>query len=152
MHKKSLLFCFSFSIACVVIALISQYQFNMQPCPWCILQRLIFIVIAFSCLAFYFIDKKILSVIGITLLSVLGQITAVYQYVFASQSTSCKLSMAEKIISNSRLDQLIPYVFEIKTSCADGAVKVLGLNYEIYSFLAFSLISASLIIINFKKN
>ena len=30
--------------AAVAAALVSQYAFDMQPCPWCILQRLIFVV------------------------------------------------------------------------------------------------------------
>ena len=37
------------ALACVLAigaALLAQYGFDMRPCPWCILQRLIFIVIA----------------------------------------------------------------------------------------------------------
>src|SRR3989344_33521 len=36
--------------ASVGLALLAQHQFNMQPCPWCILQRLIFVVLAGLCL------------------------------------------------------------------------------------------------------
>jgi disulfide bond formation protein DsbB len=31
-------------------ALVSQHVFDMQPCPWCVLQRLIFVAIALVCL------------------------------------------------------------------------------------------------------
>ena len=30
-------------LAAVGAALIAQYRFDMQPCPWCVLQRVIFI-------------------------------------------------------------------------------------------------------------
>ena len=35
--------------ASVGLALLAQYKFGMEPCPWCILQRLIFIVLAMLC-------------------------------------------------------------------------------------------------------
>ena len=38
------------SIAAVCTALVSQHVFDMQPCPWCVLQRLIFVLIGFACL------------------------------------------------------------------------------------------------------
>ena len=34
------------ALAGVGAALVSQHVFDMQPCPWCVLQRLIFVVIA----------------------------------------------------------------------------------------------------------
>ena len=33
-------------LAAVAAALVSQYAFDMQPCPWCVLQRLLFVVMA----------------------------------------------------------------------------------------------------------
>ena len=38
------------SLAAVGAALISQHTFDMQPCPWCVLQRLIFVAIALVCI------------------------------------------------------------------------------------------------------
>jgi len=33
-------------LAAVGVAFVSQHWFDMQPCPWCVLQRLIFVKIA----------------------------------------------------------------------------------------------------------
>ena len=33
------------SLGAVGLAAIAQYAFDMQPCPWCVLQRLIYIVV-----------------------------------------------------------------------------------------------------------
>jgi disulfide bond formation protein DsbB len=38
------------SIVAVGVALVSQHVFDMQPCPWCVLQRAIFLAIAIVCL------------------------------------------------------------------------------------------------------
>ncbi|MFN6995657.1 MAG: disulfide bond formation protein B, partial [Aquincola tertiaricarbonis] len=37
------------SLAAVAAALVSQHVFDMQPCPWCVLQRAIFVAIAIAC-------------------------------------------------------------------------------------------------------
>jgi len=34
------------SLAAVAFAVYSQHQWGMQPCPWCILQRIVFLAIA----------------------------------------------------------------------------------------------------------
>jgi len=33
------------SFAAVGVALVAQHQFGVKPCPWCVLQRLIFLAI-----------------------------------------------------------------------------------------------------------
>src|SRR5689334_16549357 len=38
------------AIAAVGAALVSQHRFGMEPCPWCVLQRLIFVGIAIAAL------------------------------------------------------------------------------------------------------
>ena len=40
------------ALACIgalAVALLTQHAFDMQPCPWCVLQRLIFVAIALAC-------------------------------------------------------------------------------------------------------
>ena len=37
------------SLAAVGLALVSQHVFGMEPCPWCVLQRVIFLAIALAC-------------------------------------------------------------------------------------------------------
>jgi disulfide bond formation protein DsbB len=34
------------ALLALAVALVSQYVFDMQPCPWCVLQRLLFLAIA----------------------------------------------------------------------------------------------------------
>lgn len=128
------------SLAAVVAALVSQYGFGMEPCPWCVLERAIFLAIA------------ILSVLGLALrgvarglfagLSVLlalcGVAATLWQHFEASHSQSCALTLADKIMSRTlHLDSLLPSVFEARASCADAAVSLLGISYDLWALGGF---------------
>src|SRR6185295_12139188 len=99
-------------IAGVALALVGQYGFDMRPCPWCILQRLLFVLMALLCLA--------------------GAATraAPTQRFVAAKSQSCNLTLADKIVSGLQLESMLPSLFQITGSCADGAVSVLGVPFE----------------------
>ena len=38
------------SLTAVGLALVAQYRFDMYPCAWCILQRVIYLLIAALCI------------------------------------------------------------------------------------------------------
>jgi protein dithiol:quinone oxidoreductase len=122
-------------IAAVAAALTSQHVFDMQPCPWCVLQRLIFVAIALACGA----------VLGMVLADA-GVAAALWQHFKASASASCNLTLADKIVSRwLRLDQVLPGVFEARASCADAAVSLLGVPYDVWSLVLFALIGLALV-------
>ena len=124
-------------IAAVAAALVTQYQFDMQPCPWCILQRLLFVVIAFLALAGALLPGRWLFA-GLGVLAALSGIAAaLYQHFVAAKSTSCNLTLADKIVSGLGIDRALPAVFEVKASCADAAVNLAGLPYEFWSLALF---------------
>jgi len=60
----------------------------------------------------------------------------------AASSTSCKLTLADRIVSATGLDARLPGVFGVWASCADAAVKLLGLPYEAWSLAAFVVLAA----------
>ena len=57
----------------------------------------------------------------------------------AAASESCNLTLAEKIISGLGLDGSLPEIFQPRASCADAAVKLLGVPYEFWSLALFVL-------------
>jgi disulfide bond formation protein DsbB len=63
----------------------------------------------------------------------------------AAASSSCNLTLADKIVSGLMLDGLLPDVFSPRASCADAAVDLLGLPYEFWSLGLFILIGAAAI-------
>ena len=128
------------SFAAVALALVSQHVFDMQPCPWCVLQRLIFAAIGVVCLVALAAPRAGSAVV--LLLCVCGMAAALWQHFVAASSDSCKLTLAERIVSGLGLDGLAPEVFQARASCADAAVSMLGVPYEFYSLALFVVLAA----------
>lgn len=134
------------SFGSVGFALLAQYQWDMQPCPWCILQRLLFLLIGtvsalgagwggrlgmkFSC-----------ALIVPTALA--GAAAAWYQHFVAAKTASCNLTLADRIVSSLHLDTALPSVFEVRASCADAAVDLIGVPFEFWGMALYLLIAAA---------
>lgn len=134
-------------LSAVAVALVSQHVFDMQPCPWCVLQRVIFLAIAIVCGLLLIVRGRILHLLfyGLAFLfSVAGMATALWQHFKASNTLSCSLSLAERMISSLALDRVMPAVLAPRTSCADGAVDLLGIPYEFWSLALFVIIAGVL--------
>ena len=137
-------------LAAVGAALVSQHVFGMQPCPWCVLQRVIFLAIALACglgLLWRSAAGRVLAG-GLGLLLALGGIAAaLWQHFQAAASASCNLTLADKIVSGwLGLDSLWPDVFSPRASCAEAAVKLLGVPYDFWSLALFVLVGAALLL------
>jgi protein dithiol:quinone oxidoreductase len=133
------------SLGVVAAALFTQHTLGMLPCPWCILQRLIFVVVAAAALLGAALGSSAARRVaaGLMLLgAVAGAAAALWQHFVAASDTSCKLTLADRIISATALDALLPDVFAAWASCADAAARLLGLPYEAWSLTAFLLLGA----------
>ncbi|TMH09163.1 MAG: disulfide bond formation protein B [Betaproteobacteria bacterium] len=124
-------------------ALFTQYRLEMQPCPWCVLQRVIFLGIALAS-ALALAARKLGTGLGL-LLSIGGIAAALWQHFVAAASASCNLTLADRIVSALSLNTLWPDVFEARASCADAAVALLGVPYEFWSLGLFVLLGAAMI-------
>ena len=135
-------------LAGVAAALVSQYRFDIQPCPWCVLQRVIYIAIALACgLGLVWRSargRRVGAGLGL-LLALGGAAAALWQQFVAAASASCNLTLADKIVSRwLHLDTALPSVFEARASCADAAVNLLGVPYDVWSLALFVLIALAL--------
>ena len=126
------------SLGAVGIALVTQHLMGMEPCPWCILQRLIFVTIALAALLGLLLGRMFAGLLVLAL-SACGIAAALWQHFVAAASDSCNLTLAEKIISGLGLDGSLPEIFQPRASCADAAVKLLGVPYEFWSLALFVL-------------
>jgi protein dithiol:quinone oxidoreductase len=129
--------------ASVVAALIAQHRFDMQPCPWCVLQRLIFLAMAVLALVAAAQPmawlRRVLAVVLVGL-SGSGVAAAWWQHFVAAKSSSCALTLADKIVGGLGLDTRWPEIFEVRASCADAAVDLLGVPFEFWSMALFALV------------
>ena len=133
-------------LAAVAAALIAQYRFDMQPCPWCVLQRLIFIAIAVAALLGAVWDARagrLMAGAIAAALAAAGMAAALWQHFVAASAASCDLTLAERIVSALGLDERWPEVFSAFASCRDAAVNVFGVPFEFYSLALFALIAAT---------
>ena len=145
------------SFAAVGVALVAQHQFGVKPCPWCVLQRAIFLAVgAFSLLGWLMQAKRSLrqaALVAVLLLCAAGLTAAVFQHEVASQTASCAMGLADRIVTALNLEELWPSVFMITANCADAAAyRLIGLPYEIWSGLLFAAMGAlGLLTLNHKR-
>lgn len=135
------------SFSAVGIALIAQHQFGVKPCPWCVLQRGIFLLIgAFSLLGWLVQSKRALRqavLVVVLMLCAAGLTAAVFQYEVASQSASCAMGLADKTLTALNLEERWPSVFMVTGNCADAAkYRLVGLPYEVWSGTLFATLAA----------
>lgn len=132
-----------FGLGSVGVALWTQHGLGMEPCPWCILQRLIIVLIvlvALLGLAWQAAAGTMLSALLIVALSGAGTAAALWQHFVAAASDSCKTTLAERIISGLGLDGSLPEIFQPRASCAEAAATLLGVPYEFWSLALFVLL------------
>ncbi len=134
-------------LGAVGAALVSQHGYGMQPCPWCVLQRVIFLAIAIACglgLVWRSRAGRVTAAGSGLLLGLSGIAAALWQHFQAAASASCNLTLADKIVSGwLGLDSLWPDVFSARASCADAAVNLLGVPYDFWSLALFVVASVA---------
>jgi disulfide bond formation protein DsbB len=134
-----------FCVGAVAIALVSQHVFDMPPCAWCVLQRLIFLAIAATCwlgmLAARFggLAPRIAACVS-ALLACGGLVAGWYQHTVASEMVSCDLTFADRFMVEAGLDAGIPWLFGIYASCMDARVELLGVEYVLWAMALFTIL------------
>ena len=134
-------------LAAVAAALVAQHGFDLQPCPWCILQRVIYLAIALAC-AVAALSRTAavrLGLAGVALvLALLGAASALWQHVVAAKSASCNLTLADRILNALGAEALLPSLFQVTANCADAAVSVLGVPFEYWSLALYAALALAL--------
>lgn len=119
-------------------ALLSQHVFDMQPCAWCVLQRVIYLCILFVVLLGLLVPSARRTALGlVTLIGATGAGVAIHQITVASKALSCDRTLADRIISGSGLDGLMPGFFGVYASCLDAVVDLFGVEYAVWSLMLF---------------
>src|SRR5690606_1961474 len=126
-------------------ALFSQHVLGMQPCAWCILQRMVCLAIGviagLGWLARNHRIAAVLAALGSVLLASGGAVAAWYQHTVASQQFSCDLTFVDRFVTGSSLDMLMPGIFGVYATCADSAVTLVGVRYELWTLGLFAIIA-----------
>ncbi|MFZ2651344.1 MAG: disulfide bond formation protein B [Burkholderiaceae bacterium] len=135
------------ALACAAalgLALLAQYSFGMRPCPWCSLQRVIYVAIATLGLLGSLITVRpvrLALATGVFVLAGLGAASALWQDLVAAKSSSCNLTLADKVLNALGAETLLPWLFQVTANCADSAVRVLGLAFETWSLALYLMLA-----------
>ena len=143
-RSAALAFAAAISLVAVGVALWTQHALDMQPCAWCVLQRLIFVAIALAALPGVLWQRGLVQALSAVLmlaLGVAGVAAALWQHFVAAKTASCALTLADRIVGGLGFDTRWPEVFEVRASCADAATNLLGVPFEFWSLALFMLIS-----------
>jgi disulfide bond formation protein DsbB len=141
--KNGFLVVFLTTLAALGAALFSQHMLDMAPCSWCILQRVLFVLIAaFALLGLVgstFRPWRLLNWGLIVVTAFAGIAVAWHQITVAAKAFSCDQSFADRVISGSGLETLAPWLFGIYATCLDASVRVLGVDYAAWGLSLFAI-------------
>jgi len=127
-------------------ALFSQHVLGMAPCAWCVLQRMVCLAIGVVAGAAWLSRRQMGATLAIALVFVLsigGMLAAWYQRTVAANLFSCDLTLADRIVTASGLDRMAPPIFGVFATCAESAVHLLGVRYEVWTLLLFGVMAAA---------
>ena len=134
---------FVLPLLAVAAALYTQFRMDMQPCPWCVLQRVIFIAISLAALPGLLLRLRPARLVSgglALLLSLCGIAAGLWQHLVAAASSSCAQTLADRIVQDLGLNQLWSAGFSATASCAEAAVNLLGVPYVFWSLGLFVLL------------
>lgn len=127
--------------AALAAAFISQHAFGFEPCAWCVLQRLILLLLVTLCGVAAVLGSRerpsrwpALAAIGLALC---GLAAALWQHFVAARSNDCRLTLADRIVGGVHLPELWPAMFEATARCDEANLPMLGVPYSLWSATLF---------------
>lgn len=117
-----------------------QITKEMAPCPWCIIQRYIFLAIGVVCLIGAFLPAVFLRFVAMlgTLLALAGTAAAGWLlYTHLVPTVSCGIDPMESSINTLLPAKMFPLLFESQGMCSTIYDDILGLSVSQWSTLWF---------------
>lgn len=126
--------------ASVLAAVVLQHRFDMQPCAWCVLQRLAALAVVpvgiVGLLAGGRMARLLAALTGV-LLSIAGLWAAGYQHLVAARTDACGLSLADRLIMALNLHDLAPWLFMPTARCDEANAPLLGVPFALWGAALF---------------
>ena len=142
------------SLAALGVALVAQHGFGIEPCPWCVIQRLVLIGVALVAIAGAIGARRAPRaagvVAGVSLLALAagGALAAWYQHTVAAKQFSCAFTWADRTLMALQLDAWLPSLFKVGATCADAAqATLLGLPFEVWGGAWFALVAVGALVV-----
>lgn len=125
------------SAAAITSALVLQHVFDVQPCAWCVLLRLIFVALGLVGVIGWLVQwqpvLRVIAALAALALALAGVATGLYLHFVASHSSSCDFTLADRIVMSLGLDQSLPTLFKVGASCDAAIALVLGVPSALWA-------------------
>jgi disulfide bond formation protein DsbB len=136
------------SLAALAVALVAQHAFDIQPCPWCVIQRIVLIAVAAVALLAALAARAaprgagVVGGVALLALSAGGALAAWHQHTVAAKTLSCAFTWADRTLMSLQLDAWLPSLFKVGATCADASkATLLGLSFEVWGGAWFTLVA-----------
>ncbi|WP_373989888.1 disulfide bond formation protein B [Duganella sp. BuS-21] len=145
-HTRSLLLSIALAaFGLIGVALYLQHGLDMLPCPYCVIQRYLFIAIGICALIGAYTSKpRALASVG--LLAALGGLAAAgkHLWILAHPGLSCGIDPVETFLNKVPTATYLPFLFKADGLCEDATAPWFGLSIPQWSFLWFGLFTLAL--------
>lgn len=145
MQVRLIWLCALASLGSVALALVLQHAFGMQPCAWCVLQRLFYLLVAAFCLVALTVRRAPAGAIPALLLAdlsaSLGLAAAAYHQFVAARPGFCGVTLADRFLMATALHEHLPWLMNPTAMCDEANVPLLGVPFAVWSIVLFALLS-----------
>lgn len=132
--------------AAIGAALYLQLVKDMPPCPYCVIQRYAFLLVAIFCLIGASVKRpRPWSALALTSALAGAVVVGKHLYILAYPGLSCGIDPMESILNKLPTATYLPWLFQADGLCADARDVVLGLMVPQWSALCFAIVMAGLI-------
>lgn len=143
-HKQAHLFAFFAAYFLVALALIIQKKFNLDPCPLCITQRIIFMVLGLFFLINAFIKPtylmRILSLVVLSITSIIGMVFSFKHILIQSKAidvpNECGVDL-NYMFENFPFSKALNLLFKGTGDCSHIDWTLLSLTIPQWAFIGF---------------
>lgn len=113
-----------------------QHVENMQPCPWCVIQRYAFAAVALICIVTAFLPRADRIGAGLGALAAVAGSSAAgwHLWVRAHPGVSCGIDPLETSLNTIPTAKLLPFLFQADGLCTTDYAPILGLSIPQWSF------------------
>lgn len=144
MQARLIWLCALASLGSVALALVLQHGFGMQPCAWCVLQRLLYLLVAAFCLVALTVRRAPAGAIPALLLAdlsaSLGLAAAAYHQFVAARPGFCGVTLADRLLMATSLHEHLPWLMNPTALCDEANQPLLGVPFAVWSIALFAVL------------
>ena len=150
--RRPLAACALLAFVALVAAVVLQHGFDMQPCAWCVLQRLLVLLLLVATLIGAWVGAGLAALAAAAsgaLFAITGLWAALHQHFVAARTDACGLSLADRVIMAGHLHEIAPWLFMPMARCDEANAPLLGIPFALWSaglFVASALLCAAALV------